>query len=343
MPYDFRVDILRNRAKIGELNTTSVKLNFDESKEVMKSMSVDMHGFRMSQSTLTFDMFKDRLRPVLIIDGKESPLGIYMVVAAPKTITDTETYHTIEAYDETMILKQSYFESRTYYPAGTRFLRVVQDMLTAVGFTDLYVEDSTSSASMDFEIAPGENFLETINDILDAINFQHIYADENGTINIRKVRDQVAPQFVYRSSDDFTLFPKIREDTDIYDLPNVIVGIYSSPDTDTPIVYKRVNDDPNSIISTVSRGYKVVKTVDIRNNTTEADLEGYIDRLAFEAMQATESVEFTTAAEGGHEPNVSVQIDTDSVRGLFVEKGWEMSISTGSFEMTHRAERKVFV
>ena len=343
MPYDFRVDILRNRSKIGELNATSVKLNFDESKEVMKSMSVDMHGFRMSQSTITFDMFKDRLRPVLIIDGKESPLGIYMVMAAPKTITDTETYHTIEAYDETMLLKQSYFESRTYYPANTKFLDVVEDMLMTVGLTDFYIEESTSSASVDFEIAPGENYLETINNILDAINFQHIYEDANGIINIRKVRDQFAPQFIYRSLNDFTLFPKISENTDIYDLPNVIVGIYSSPDADAPIVYKKVNDDPNSIISTVSRGYKVVKTVEIRNNTTEEDLEGYVERMAFEAMQATETVEFTTAAEGGHEPNTAIQIDTENVRGLFVEKGWDMSISTGSFEMTHTAERKVFV
>lgn len=343
MQYDFRVDILRNRAKIGELNTTSVKLNFDESKPVMKSMSIDMHGFRMSQSSLTFDMFKDRLRPVLIIDGKESPLGIYMVVAAPKTITDTEAYHTIEAYDETMILKQACFENRTFYPAGTRFMTVIENMLATVGLGDIYAEESTSAAALDFEIAPGESYLDTINSILDAINFQHIYADANGTINLRRVKEQTSPQFIYKSADDFTLFPKLIEDTDIYDLPNVIVGLYSSPDTDEPIVYKKVNDDVNSIISTVSRGYKVVKVVNLRNSSTETDLEGYVDRLAFEAMQATETVEFSTAAEGGHEPNAPIQIDTESVRGLFVEKGWDMSISAGSFEMTHKAERKVFV
>lgn len=343
MSYDFRVDILRNRAKIGELNTTSVRLNFDESKSVMKSMSIDMHGFRMSQSTLTFDMFKDRLRPVLLIDGKESPLGIYMVVAAPRTITDTETYHTIEAYDETMLLKQACFEDRAFYAAGTTYLSIVENMLTSVGLGDVYAETSASSAPIDFEIAPGENYLDTINSILDAINFQHVYADANGTINLRRVKNPTAPQFTYKTADDFKLFPKLTESTDIYNLPNVIVGLYSSPDSDTPIVYKKVNDDPNSIISTMNRGYRVVKTVNLRSSSAETDLEDYVERIAFEAMQATESVEFSTAAEGGHEPNTAIQLDTENVRGLFVEKGWDMSISTGSFEMTHTAERKVFV
>lgn len=343
MPYDFRVDILRNKAKIGELNTTAVRLNFDESKPVMKSMSVDMHGFRMSQNTFTFDMFKDRLRPVLIIDGEESPLGVYMVMAAPKTITDTETYHTLEAYDETMLLKQACFEARTFYASGTRYLSIVENMLTSVGLGDVYAEISTSSAPVDFEIAPGENYLDTINSILDAINFQHVYADANGTINLRRVKNPTVPQFTYKTADDFKLFPKLTESTDIYNLPNVIVGLYSSPDSNTPVIYKKVNDDPNSTISTVNRGYRVVKTINLRSSSAETDLEGYVDRIAFEAMQATESVEFGTAAEGGHEPNTAIQLDTEEVRGLFVEKGWDMSISTGSFEMTHIAERKVFV
>lgn len=343
MPYDFRVDILRNKAKIGELNTTSVRLNFDESKPVMKSMSVDMHGFRMSQSTFTFDMFKDRLRPVLIVDGEESPLGVYMVMAAPKTITDTETYHTLEAYDETMLLKQACFEARTFYASGTRYLSIVENMLTSVGLGDVYAETSTSSAPVDFEIAPGENYLDTINSILDAINFQHVYADANGTINLRRVKNPTVPQFTYKTADDFKLSPKLTESTDIYNLPNVIVGLYSSPDSNTPVIYKKVNDDPNSTISTVNRGYRVVKTVNLRSSSAETDLEGYVDRIAFEAMQATESVEFGTAAEGGHEPNTAIQLDTEEVRGLFVEKGWDISISTGSFEMTHVAERKVFV
>ena len=266
-----------------------------------------------------------------------------MTVAAPKTVTDVGTYYTLEAYDETMILKQASFEDRTFYGAETAYLTVIEDMLYSVGLNDFYIEESSASSPIDFEIAPGENYLDTINMILDALNFQHIYADANGTINIRRVKDRIAPQFIYRDTGICSLNPKLTEETDIYDLPNVIVGIYSSPDLDEPIVYKKVNDDPNSIISTVSRGYKVVKTVNLWNSSTEEDFEGYIDRLAFDAMQTTESVTFQTAAEGGHEPNVSIQIDTENLRGLFVEKSWDMNISSGTFEMTHRAERKLFV
>ena len=122
-----------------------------------------------------------------------------------------------------------------------------------------------------------------------------------------------------------------------------MVGVYSSADKSNPVVYKKVNDDPNSIISTVNRGYRVVQKVNVKNGATLADLTAYVERIAFEAMQTTETVEFTTIAEGGHEPNTAVQLDTNDVRGLFVEKAWTISISQTQLSMSHTAERKVFV
>ena len=109
------------------------------------------------------------------------------------------------------------------------------------------------------------------------------------------------------------------------------------------MVYKKVNDDPNSIISTVNRGYKVVKKFSVKNGASLDDLTAYVDRIAFEAMQTTEKVTFSTIAEGGHEPNTSVQLDTADVKGLFVEKAWTISIGKNELSMTHEAERKIFV
>lgn len=343
MTYDFRIDVLRNRAKIGEVNATKVQIDVDESKSVMKSIQLDMHDVVITQSGITFDMFKDRLRPVLIIDETEYPLGIYMIVAAPKKIAETGSYYEVEAYDETMIVKQASFETRQFYASGTTYLQIIQSILTSLGLIDIYYEASTATTSEDLEIAPGENCLERINDMLDAMNFQHIFADANGTIVLRKAKNPTSPDFIYRDKKDFKIIEGLQVNTDIYDLPNVVIGVYSSPSQNTPIVYKKVNNDPNSIISTVNRGYNVVKTISLWSSATAQNLKDYVDRVAFDAMQATETVTFSTAAEGGHEPSSAVQIDTEEVSGLFVEKAWSMSISSGSFEMQHVAERKVFV
>jgi hypothetical protein len=149
-------------------------------------------------------------------------------------------------------------------------------------------------------------------------------------------------KYTDRKHDGF-LLDNIEEGTDIYNLPNVVIGVWSSPDADDPIVYKKVNDDPMSVISTISRGYRVVKRVELRNIASETELKDYVDRVAFEATQATETVSFTTIVEAGHEPNTAVQLDTEDIAGLFIETGWDMSISNTSYSMKHTAERKIFV
>lgn len=343
MTTDCRIDIVRNNVRIGELKATQARIDFDQSKAVMRSLSVNYHGAKMSQPGLKFDMFRDRLRPVLITDQGEKPLGLYMIVSAPRTISDTEDYISLEAYDETMIVKQAAFETRRFYAAGTTYQQIIENLLTELGFSDIYREDSTAAAADDLEFAVGDNVLEAINDMLDAMNYQHLYADENGTINIRRVKDPTEPAFTYRDSETFSIMEKMTESTDIYDLPNVLVGVYSPARDAQPVVYKKVNDDPNSIISTVSRGYKVVKMLQLYNSATLEDLQAYVERMAFEAMQATETVTFTTTAEAGHEPTTAVQLDTEKVQGLFIENRWTMDLAVGSYRMTHTAERKVFV
>ena len=339
---DFRIDVLRDRVKIGEVLTDKARVDYDSSSAVMRSMSVEMYGTTVADAGFTFDKFKDRLRPVLISDGVESSLGIFMIVSAPRRISETENTMSIEAYDETMIVKQAAFENRTYYAAGTQYLTIIQNILVSLGFTDILMDSTSASLAADIEYAPGDNYLEAINDMLDAMNYRHLYQDSNGIIQIRKITEPDSPEFVYRDQRDFSIIENIREESDIYDLPNVVIGVYSSPDSAVK-VYKKVNSDPNSSISTVNRGYKVVKKVELYNSASTTDLTNYVDRIAFEAMQATETVRFDTVAEGGHEMDAVIQVDVEGMAGLYVEKGWTIDAASGSYVMTHRAERKVFV
>jgi hypothetical protein len=341
---DFRIDILRNYIKVGEIFAESVNIHFDRSSEVMKGIRMHLHKVKMSNDSLSFDYFKDRIQPVLIHDGIEKPLGVFMVMANPKTMSDVLDYVSIEGYDETMILKQAAFENRQYYSAGTTFLSIIESILTTHGISNVYKIDSTATLSQDLEFAVGDNCLTAINALLDAINYQHLWQDATGRFYLMPVMSPTEADFKYtdRKHDGF-LLDNIEEGTDIYNLPNVVIGVWSSPDADDPIVYKKVNDDPMSVISTISRGYRVVKRVDLRNIASETELKDYVDRVAFEATQATETVSFTTIIEANHEPNTAVQLDTEDIAGLFIETGWDMTISTSKYSMRHTAERKVFV
>ena len=193
--FDFRIDILRNGIKVGQAFAESVRIHYDYNAEVMKGMQFSLIKTEMASQELQFDMFKDRLRPVLISDGKETPLGVFMIVAAPVRYTDVVDSTEIEAYDETMIVKQAAFENRQYWQYNTKYTDIIQGLLTSLGFANIRMDASTAKLSDNLEAAVGDNYLEFINNLLDSMNFQHLYADANGDLQIRKAVNPTEAQF----------------------------------------------------------------------------------------------------------------------------------------------------
>ena len=222
--FDFRIDITRNHVKIGEALAEDVQIHYNYDSEVMKGMRFTLIKTKMS-ANMTFDMFKDRLRPVLVSKGTETPLGEFMIVAAPSRYTDVIDYTEIEAYDETMIVKQAAFETRTYYASGSKYTDIMQSILTSLGFANIRIDPSDIVLSTALEAGVGDNCLKFINNMLDSMNYQHLYADATGDINIRKIVNPIEPQFSYSDSHNYALIKEITRDTDIYDLPNVVIGV----------------------------------------------------------------------------------------------------------------------
>lgn len=374
MIYNYRIDILRSGIKIGELLAGSCNIKFKKSAEVTKSMQIEMlkdvtkmskiqkivneyiyfDGTRCFDGTwcfissayktesLVFNMFTDRLKPYLLCDNKEYPLGIYMVIAAPEDIKDTGTTVQIEAYDETMILKQSILTDRTLYATGTKYLVVIENLLAKCGFANIYKENCDDVLQTDREFEPGTSYLEIINTLLAEINFNNIYADFEGNIYLTKIKQKITADFIYDDRKNFKIIGSIYKNTDIYDLPNVFVGIVSNPDLATSLKYTTVNEDVNSQISVINRGYKIMKLYELNNIASEVALKQYVDQKRLEASQVTETVKISTIPEGNHFYNSTIQIETNKLQGLYQEVGWQIDFGA-SGKMSHELERKVFV
>lgn len=375
MIYNFRINILRNNSAIGTIKARKCDINFKSDSQVKRAMRISIYkdsseivgsyqkvndGFYFDgahyfdgteyflQSVYVyskpsdFNMFSDRLQPVLIVDGKEYPLGVFMVISNPEIISDTTRYYDIEAFDETMILKQGAIEDRIYYPAGTRYLDIIMSLLTQCGFANVLYDKSNLTLRTEREFAVGESYIDIINTLLNEINYKEVYADQNGYIHIEKKQITNIPSFVYIDKNIFNLKKPIKLTTDIYELPNVLIGVASNPDIDEVLTYKRVNNDLGSAISVRNRGYKVVKKYQLGNVASYDTLKNYIDSMYLEATQATESVEFESAIEPNHNLDEYIQLDTNLINGFFVEKEWSLSLDVSS-TMKHRAERKQFI
>lgn len=337
--YDWKIEILRNDVTVGTLIALDCELLFDQNAEVKRSGKIT---FPVGLPGVIFDAFKDRIRPVMVRGGAEYHLGKYMVISMPENLTDTGSMYQIEMYDETMILKQAAMENRAYYAAGSSYQAVIEALLVECGLYDYSFETTSAVLNNEREFAPGTNYLEIINTLLDEINYEHVHAGLDGVLYLIPKEDRSAADHIYTDRRAYGLLKPIQRDTDIFSLPNVLVGVVSNPDQDEPIVYIKRNEDADSKISIPSRGYKVTKLYRLSNIASLQDLQDYIDAEYLRSTQTTETAEFDTAAEPGHEYGDMVQLSTSLISGLYKEVGWNMRLGVRE-TMHHKLERKVFV
>ena len=372
--YDWRLDIIRNHAKIGEAKIKSCSVDYIEKSEVTRTMKakIPVNGFKIENvlikqdeeliyfdgtrcfdntwcfssvngkwvsTTNEFNMFGDRLRPVIIINGEEHSLGDYIVIAAPLEDDGKEYVYDIEAYDETMIIKQSKLTERKFFTAGTQYLSVIGALIIDCGLSRIKGDNTTAAITIDHEYAIGTSYLQIINELLDEINYSHVYSGMDGYLFLTKNQTKIVGDYTY-TDENSTLTDTIKTNTDIYSLPNVLVGYMSSPDTDTVIRYVKTNNDPNSVISTTRRGYNVVETYQFDDCPDPETLQEAINYKYIEATQATETVTVQTMPDGNHPYGSYVNLGQNGANGLFREVGW--SIDFGG-SMTHTLERKVYV
>lgn len=372
--YDWRIDIIRNHVKIGECKVSSCTIDFVEDADITRTMKAQIpsdgflvgdfliekdadviyfDGTRFFNGTWCFssikgewdvvhnefNMFSDRLRPVLVVNGTENNFGDYMVIAAPERNEGKDTVYDIEAYDETMILKESSLVERKYYAAGTAYLDIINALLTDCGLSKVIEEASDAEITIDHEYAIGTSYLEIINELLNEISYSHIYSGASGYVFLTSNITKTQADFVY-TDQNATLIDELQRDTDIYTLPNVVIGYVSSPDIPTVMRYKRVNDNPKSVISTVSRGYNVVESFELNDCPDLQTLQKAVDQKFLEVTQATETAKIVTMPDGNHPFGSYVSVGENGYHTLFREVGW--SVEFGG-NMSHQLERKAFI
>lgn len=372
--YKWRLDIIRKHVKIGEARIKSCNVDFVENADVTRTMKVQVpvDGFKIEDILIKkadskiyfdgtrffdgtwcfssvvgnweklskeFDMFSDRLRPVMIINGEEYNFGDFIVIGAPKTYDGKEYIYEIEAYDETMILKESALTERKFYPAGTKYLDIVGSLITDCGLSKVIEENTNARVTIDHEYSIGTSYLKIINELLEEINYSPIYAGADGYLYLTHNSTKQTVDYTYNELNS-TIIDSVKQDTDIYSLPNVIVGYVSSPDKSEVWKYKRVNDNPTSVISTVRRGYNVVQSYQFNDCPDTATLQRAVDQKFLESTQATETATISTMPDGNHGYGSYILLGFEGISTVFREVGWSIEFNG---QMTHNLERKAFV
>lgn len=335
----FRFDIVENGVCIGQafaLNKPSVKCDSDA--EVKMSLSGEFVLNIQDPNWL-----KARIKPYLIIGGKESSLGEYLISQADDC-TDKKgvKFWQIKGMDLGRIPQRSRTEKRVLFQAGQRYTDIVQSILLELGISRIIAIQSDATLKndrADWEI--GTSRLEVINSLLKEINYQSLWFDTEGNARIQPHRqvDGTVIDHRYESGELSQIKPQVDISSDIYKAYNVFTAMVSSPEYEEPMIAVSVNDIPTSRISTVNIGRVQAPIEKLDDIANQEELQKYVDNLRFQSMCSTETISFRTALNQ-HQVRDIVSIHHPQASGIYQETQWKMTLSYDG-EMTHTAQRVV--
>ena len=338
----YRVDVLRGNVPFSQMHFSdppSIYMNADA------EIKLTMRGEFLQNDQ--FDTVRDELRPMMILDSVEYPLGVYRVGTA-QTIENAAGVKRVsfEAYDRSVVLTWAKTESRDYWPAGTAYDTIIQHYLTDAGITQAVVVPSSAvlqSDREDWDI--GTSYLTIINTLLSEINYNSLWFDLAGAARVEPYIAPNASNIAHRigAAEGVTVLrPEYTSQIDIFAQPNVFIAILENPEYPEPMIAKAVNDTPASKLSTISRGVRIPRVYQVDNIASAEDLQSYVERLRNESMQLSEIVSIQTANLPGHNVGDVVALTHPDLTGLFREISWSMTLQAGAL-MSHTLQRVVVI
>lgn len=303
------------------------------------------------RETGVINYLSDRIRPHVRVwcspygaeDYVEYPQGVFLLSTPARSIARSGAIvREVEAYDQLQVYSDDLIEERYTVAAASN---VVTAVTTLLGGAPATIEPSTATLPTAKEWEPGTSKLRIINDLLDTINYNSLSFDENGLAVVSSYR---APsgrteEYEYATDQHGVMLPDADQELDLFSVPNKWVLVYSEPDA-APLVSTYTNNDPGSPTSTVNRDRTITDFRIEVDAVDQATLDDKAERLAFEASQVYEAIDFQTAIMPIHAGNDVYRIRWDAlaVNHKYAEQSWSMPLKAGA-SMRHRARRVVTV
>lgn len=333
-----RYEVLRNNAIIAEIYAAdySVEVQNVESSELKMSLRGTFFEYSGEINFLT-----DRLRPVVIINGVEYPVGVFVITTEQTKKSGGIKTIELEGYSVLYLAQQKRIEERLTLKAGTNYIAAVIELLGKCGI------DAVSAEASDYEIATtredwdaGTPILEIINQLLSEISYVSAWVDLSGTVRIEKY---VSPELsgvehIYAAGELSIVEPEYTRDNDRFGKYNVFRVFCANPEIeDETMVAVAENNVADIPFSTANVG-RVLYTEEVDNIPTKTALQDYANRLRDQSLQTTETVEFYTGIAPEHGMYDVVAIDVDDLSGIYTETEWRLPLSP-SGRMVHKARR----
>lgn len=266
----------------------------DESSETLGSATIDVDDL----------LGEDYIRVYLIANqnGVEEkvPLGTFLVQTPSSSFDGKVRSVSMDAYTPLLELKEKQPAIGYSVLKGENIMQLAYRLVRENARAPVIEALSDETLFDDFVAYTDDTWLTFVSDLI--ANAKYSFSlDELGRILFAPEQKiaSLQPVWTYNDDNSSILYSDIDLDHDLYGIPNVVEVIYSNGGNN---YYARVvNDDPNSPLSTVSRGREIVYRV------TDPDLIGdptsnQIQEYAENTLKNLSAVEYTVTYSHGYCP-----------------------------------------
>ena len=271
--------------------------------DAVKSSTIQRDAEAETLGSATIDMTESvgesyiRIYLITIQNGlrERHPLGTFLVQTPSLNFNGRLQNISVDAYTPLIELKES------PPPLGYSILKNSNVMDFAYRLAreraraPVVKTECNTLLGMNFTASTDDTWLTFLSDLI--ANAKYNFAlDEMGRILLSPYQDTASLQPVWTYNDDNSsiLYPEISVDRDLYGIPNVVEVIHSNGSG--YYFVRAVNDDPNSVTSTVSRGREIIHRVnnpDLVGKPTESQVKDYANQLLRELSVLEYTVTYT--------------------------------------------------
>lgn len=348
--------LLRNGseyARISPMDGTAPSLDMTRSAEKKMRFSAVFSPTAIGPSggAKEINWYSDEIQPTLVINGTAYPLCV-IVPSSPIEQGDGHLKRlSVDGYDRCARVETVHTENVLHIPAETAYISAITQILAAAGIYSVIATPSPATLQEDREDwGVGTPLLKVANDLLSEINYAPLWFDSRGNAILQPVVTPSISNISHILSDSprdarieriERLLPGYSIKTDVYSTPNVFICVCSNPDKDSDLVAVAVNDNPNSPISTVSRGRRISKEFRLNNIASIDDLQAYADNLCRESMTSTQVISLATALLPGWGVYDTTAVHYGDIDAICSEESWHMDLKVGG-EMRHDLKKVVY-
>ena len=278
------------------------KINTVISSTISRDLEAETLGSASINITESLGECYIRIYLVTIQNGirEKHPLGTYMVQTPSYSFDGKVQNITMDAYTPLIELKEK------HPPLGYSVLKNENIMERAYGIAREQMRAPVVQSKKDsilhyhFTANLNDTWMTFMIDLL-ANAEMHFELDELGRVMFAPKQDlaSLQPIWTFDTNNSSILYPNFDIEHDLYGIPNEVEVVYSNGVAATSVTV--VNDDPDSPVSTISRGRRITHRItdpDIAGNPTEEYVKQYATRI----LKNMSSIEYTISFKHGYCP-----------------------------------------